>query len=94
MCSLLQAEAYVQAVTNADNNLPADITIRVDGIRIALTNLFDNPSPPYAFNLGKRLASVSNILLALRDLSALHTDSLDSPDPEGSLQALLKNLQK
>ena len=67
----------------------------VQNIRTTLFRLFElDPGlgvPPYTagFNLAKRLARVSNILQALRDLSQLRADSL----PSGSLQVLLDKLK-
>ncbi|KAL3142107.1 hypothetical protein ABBQ32_004725 [Trebouxia sp. C0010 RCD-2024] len=73
----------------AANALPTPATsAQIEDVKNKLLLLFGTGT-----DLGKRLADVSNILQALRDLSALHADSASStPGPAGALQALVDDL--
>lgn len=82
---MLQATNYAAAA----NALPTPATsAQIEDVKNKLLLLFGTGT-----DLGKRLADVSNILQALRDLSALHADSASStPGPAGALQALVDDL--
>ena len=84
--NILQVSDYVSAATAvAASGSPT--AAQVASIKSTLESLFESS---VNVNLGTRLTDVSNILQALSDLSALHTNSLASP--KGSLQILVDNL--